>query len=64
MTGKEYLINKSEEDIYNLIKWLFFNYGIRYTNSKVAIIEWLKSNNYELPTDKKKIMYNGKVIEI
>ena len=64
MTGKEYLFTKSEEQIYELMNWLFFNYGRRYTNTKLAIIEWLKDNNYELPTDKKKIFYQGKVIEI
>lgn len=64
MTGKEYLLNKTEEEIYDLMKWLFFDYGLRYTDSRTTIIEWLKDNNYELPTDKMKLVYQGKVIEI
>ena len=64
MTGKEYLLDKTEEEIYDLMKWLFYDYGLRYTNSRIAIIEWLKDNNYELPTDKKKVIYQGKVIEV
>ena len=64
MTGKEYLLDKTEEEMYNLMKWLFYDYGLRYTDSRIAIIEWLKDNNYELPTDKIKLIYQGKVIEV
>ena len=64
MTGKEYLLDKTEEEMYDLMKWLFFDYGLRYTDSRIAIIEWLKDNNYELPTDKMKLIYQGKVIEV
>lgn len=64
MTGKEYLLNKTEEEIYDLMRWLFFDYGFKYTDTRTAIIEWLKDNNYELPTDKMKLVYQGKVIEV
>lgn len=64
MTGKEYLLNKTEEEIYDLVRWLFFDYGLKYTDTRTAIIEWLKDNNYELPTDKMKLVYQGKVIEV
>ena len=64
MTGKEYLLDKTEEEMYNLMKWLFYDYGLRYTDSRIAIIEWLKDNNYELPIDKMKLVYQGKVIEV
>ena len=63
MTGKEYLLNKSEEEIYELMAWLFFDYGRRYTDTRLAIIEWLKDNNYELPIDKGCFIYNGKRID-
>lgn len=64
MTGKEYLLDKTEEQMHDLMKWLFYDYGLRYTDSRIAIIEWLKDNNYELPTDKMKLIYQGKVIKI
>ena len=68
MTGKEYLIdsinNKSEEEIYDIMKWLLFNYSLKYTNSKLAVVDWLKDENCAKPNDKVKIVYQGKVIDI
>ena len=32
---------KSPEEQYKLLRWLFYDYGNRFTNSPVAIIEWM-----------------------
>lgn len=59
MTGKEYLLSKSEEDLYNTMVWLFKTYGHSYTDTRSAIINWLKT---EGATDKFIYKYNGKEI--
>lgn len=57
MTGKEFLTSKTEEDMYDTMFWLFNTYGISFTDSRSAIIEWLKREN---ATDKTTFSYNGK----
>jgi hypothetical protein len=59
MTGKEYLLSKSEEDLYDTMVWLFETYGRSYTDTRSAIIGWLKT---EGATDKFTCKYNGKEI--
>lgn len=61
MTGKEYLASKTEEEMYELMYWLFHTYGTSYTDSRSAIIEWLKA---EGSTDKITYRYNGKEITV
>lgn len=39
------LHNKTPEEQYAILAHLFYDYGIRFTNSKGAIIEWLKGND-------------------
>ena len=56
MTGKDYLCSKSAEDMYETMFWLFNTYGRSYTDTRSAIIEWLKT---EGATDKLVFMYNG-----
>ncbi len=59
MTGKEYLLSKSEEDLYDTMVWLFEIYGRSYTDTRSAIISWLKT---EGATDKFTYKYNDKEI--
>ena len=59
MTGKEYLLSKTEEELYDTIVWLFNVYGRSYTDTRSAVIEWLKT---EGATDKFTYTYNGKKI--
>lgn len=41
MTNKEYLSTLSNDEWFVLVDWLFHKYGMWYTNSRIAIIEWL-----------------------
>lgn len=61
MTGKEYLASKTEEEMCDLMYWLFHTYGTSYTNSRSAIIEWLKT---EGSTNKMVFQYDGKKYEM
>ena len=61
MTGKEYLASKTEEEMYDLMYWLFHTYGTSYTDTRSAIIEWLKT---EGSTDKITYRYNDKEITV
>jgi len=47
MTNKEYLSTLSNEDWHMLVDWLFHKYALRYTNSRIAIIEWLDKEHNE-----------------
>lgn len=35
---------KSPEEIYEFISWLFFRYGKQFTDSRRAVIDWLKGD--------------------
>lgn len=41
MTNKEWLATLSAEVWFDVIDWLYHDYGKRYTDSRQAIIEWL-----------------------
>ena len=36
---------KSPEEIYEFIIWLFFRYAKQFTDSRLAIIDWLKGES-------------------
>lgn len=38
---------KSPEEIYEFIVWLFFRYAKQFTDSRLAIIDWLKGESDE-----------------
>lgn len=42
---------KSPEEQYKLLRWLFYDYGNRFTNSPVAIIEWLSQEVDDVDLD-------------
>lgn len=48
MTNKEYLSTLSTEDWFMLVDWLFHRYGLWYTHSRIAIIEWLDKEHSEV----------------
>ena len=39
---------KSPEEIYEFISWLFLGYAMQFTDSRRAIIDWLKGEEDEL----------------
>ena len=41
MTNKEYMATLTSEEVYDLLDWLMNVYGRGFTNSRLAIIEWL-----------------------
>lgn len=47
MTNKEYLSTLSAEEWFIKIGWLFKVYGKSYTDSHIAIIEWLNKEHEE-----------------
>lgn len=42
-TNQQMLANISAEEFYDKIMWLLHDYGKRYSNSRLAITEWLDS---------------------
>ena len=38
----EELKGKTAEEQYDFIRWLMFDYGMRATDTREAVIEWLK----------------------
>lgn len=48
MSNKEYLSTLSNDDWYILVDWLFHNYSMWYTDSRIAIIEWLDKDHNEV----------------
>lgn len=36
---------KSPEEIYDFLHWLLIDYGRQFTDSRLAVIEWLKEEN-------------------
>ena len=45
MTNKEWLSSLTAEEWYMEVHWLFHEYGKRYDNTYLAIIEWLKEEH-------------------
>jgi hypothetical protein len=41
------LRGKSEEEQYDFLLWLMQDYGMRYTDTRAAVIEWLKGEKNE-----------------
>jgi len=42
MTNQEHLSNLSPEDFYTKLEWLLHDYGRNYTDTRAAVIDWLK----------------------
>lgn len=34
--------DKTPEETYDFLAWLFYNYGMQFTDSRRAVIEWLR----------------------
>ena len=47
MTNREYLSTLSDEEWYQKVDWLFHKYGMWFTQTPTAIIEWLKQDYKE-----------------
>ena len=39
------LEGKTAEEQYDFISWLLLDYGMRFTDSREAVIEWLKEED-------------------
>lgn len=48
MTNKDKLAEQikelSPEDVYDLLHYVLLNYAMHYTDSRLAVIEWLKED--------------------
>ena len=42
MTNQEYIAKLNPEELYLVIDWLMHDYGRNYTDTRCAVIEWLK----------------------
>lgn len=45
MTNQEKLSTITAEEFFDKIMWLLHEYGKRYTDSRLAIIEWLQTES-------------------
>ena len=43
ITNQKNLLTLTAEEFYDKIMWLLHDYGKRYTDSRIAIVEWLDS---------------------
>ena len=41
MTNKEWLATLSTEDWWKTVYWLIFDYGMQYTDTRIAVMNWL-----------------------
>ena len=41
MTNKEWMVTLTAEQFYNKMMNLIYNYGFRFNNTRLAIINWL-----------------------
>lgn len=51
MRNKEYLEGLSSEKLYNIMHWLWFEYGVKWTDTRQAIIAWLEEEHAAIHTD-------------
>lgn len=42
MKNKEYITNLRPDDMYTALDWVFHEYGMRSTNTRHAVINWLE----------------------
>ena len=42
ITNQEVMARLSPEEFYQKMYWLMFKYGCQFTNTELAVIEWLK----------------------
>jgi hypothetical protein len=47
MTNKEWLATIPDEQVYEVMHWLFFEYGLMDINTRLAIIDWLGKGHEE-----------------
>jgi len=47
MTNQEYLSICQPEEAYALFEWLMHDYGRNYTDTRCAVIEWLKKEHVD-----------------
>ena len=45
MTNQEAMSKLSPEEFYKRMHWLITNYAFQFTDSRLAIIEWLQKEN-------------------
>ena len=51
-TNQQMLATISAEEFYDKIMWLLHDYGKRYSNSRIAIVEWLDSEVEDEQTER------------
>ena len=44
MTNQEVMSNLTPEEFYWKMYWLMFKYGCQFTNTELAVIQWLKQD--------------------
>lgn len=49
MTNKEYLLTLSDKELAQKILWLAHCYGYKFTDSTLAIEQWLGEEHIEIP---------------
>jgi hypothetical protein len=47
MTNKEYLLTLSDEECAKKIRWLWMHYSVWYTDSLLAVQDWLGKEHVE-----------------
>ena len=47
MTNKEWLATLNADDWWEKVDWLFHDYGMRWDNTRLAIIDWLEEEHNE-----------------
>ena len=44
MTNQEYLLSLSPEDLTAQMDWLWHEYGLNFTDTREAVLDWLKQD--------------------
>ena len=48
MTNREWLATLSTEDWWKTVYWLIFDYGMGYTDTRIAVMNWLDEKHTQL----------------
>lgn len=51
MSNQEYLASLPPGECYDLMHWLWFGYGVKWTDTRQAIIAWLEEEHAAISTD-------------
>ncbi len=44
ITNKQWLATLDDDDCYDMMNWLMYQYGLKFNSARDAVIKWLRTN--------------------